>query len=91
MPDGGPGEGHVDHQQTEEGGTAARGKQCLLLLFNLGNFLKTRGEKRNGYVVIKCTFIKKWTREESRSPRHHQHTSSFFVNKYSKDDVILYS
>ncbi len=40
MPDGGPGEGHVDHQQAEEGGTAARGKQCLLLLFNLWNSKK---------------------------------------------------
>ncbi len=26
MPDSGPGEGHVDHQQAEEGGTAARGE-----------------------------------------------------------------
>ncbi len=45
MPDSGPGEGHVDHQQAEEGGTAARREQCLLLLFNLGNFFKNRGEK----------------------------------------------
>jgi hypothetical protein len=44
MPDSGPGEGHVDHQQTEEGGTAARREQCLLLLFNLEEF-KYRGEK----------------------------------------------
>jgi hypothetical protein len=35
MPDSGPGEGHVDNQQAEEGGTAARGEQRLLLLFNL--------------------------------------------------------
>ncbi len=44
MPDSGPGEGHIDHQQTEEGVPTARGEQCLLLLFNLGN-LKNRGEK----------------------------------------------
>jgi hypothetical protein len=61
MPDSGPGEGHVDDQQAEERGTTTSGKQRLLLLFNLGNFLKTRGEKRNGYVVFKCLFIRKGT------------------------------
>jgi hypothetical protein len=40
MPDSGPGEGHVDNQQAEEGGTATRREQCLLLLFNLRNLKK---------------------------------------------------
>jgi hypothetical protein len=91
MPDSGPGEGHVDHQQTEDWGTTAWWQQCLLPLFNLGNFKKPR-RKRNGYVVIKCLFIRKGTggvtTPQTPPPAY---TSSLFVNKCSTGDVTVYS
>jgi hypothetical protein len=94
MPDSGPGEGHIDHQQAEEGGTAARREQCLLLLFNLGNLKKSMKEiTEEKKTVTSSSNVCSWERgrEESRSPKHHQHTSGLFLNKYSKDDISVYS